>query len=74
MGEVIEAAHLFKREPTPVEARSKFWDWGSEWVDEGINNLDAIYTDVQNATSEDELRRALTEMRDELATYPLDDD
>lgn len=74
MGEVIQAAHLFRREPTPAESRSKFWQWGEEWVDDGINNLEAIFVAVQDCTTEEELRRTLIELRDEVATYPIDDD
>jgi len=74
MGEVINAAHLFRREPSPTEERSRFWTWGRAWVDDGINNLEAIFADVQDASSEEELRRALSELRDEVQTYPLDDD
>jgi hypothetical protein len=70
---VIQAAHLFKREPTPEEQRSKFWEWGEKWVDEGINNLEYIFEEVQGATSEADLHRALTDLRDEIESYPIDD-
>lgn len=70
---VIQAAHLFQREPAPEEAMSAWWKWGSEWVTDGVLNLEAIVDDVKNATTEDELRRALTELRDEVETYPIDE-
>lgn len=68
---VIQAAHLFRREPTPAEERSKFWVWGQEWIDEGILNFQAIVDDVMSSSSEEELRRTLTELRDEIETYPI---
>lgn len=71
---VIEAAHLFRREPSPAEERSAFWQWGVGWVADGVNNLDAIVDDVKNASTEKELRRALIELRDEVENYPLDED
>lgn len=74
MGDLIQAEHLFRRDPTPAESRSKFWTWGKEWIDDGINNLQAIVAEVGEATTEDALRRALLELRDELQTYPLEDD
>lgn len=73
MGDLIQAAHLFKREPTPEESRSKFWEWGSEWIDEGVLNLEFILGEVKGATSEEDLRRALTDLRDEVESYPLDE-
>jgi hypothetical protein len=73
VGDLIQAAHLFKREPTPQEARSKFWEWGEKWIDDGINNLEYILDDVKAAVSEDDLRRSLLDLRDEIETYPLDE-
>jgi len=71
---VIEAAHLFRREPSPTEEKSAFWKWGSEWVEDGILNLDAIVDDVKNSATEEELRRALIELRNEVETYPVDEE
>jgi hypothetical protein len=73
MGDLIQAAHLFKREPTPAESRSKFWEWGEKWVDEGVLNLEYILGEVKGATSEEDLRRALSDLRDEVESYPLDE-
>lgn len=70
MGEVIEAAHLFQREPTPPEARSAFWEWGSEYVDGGINNLLAIVGDMTEAPNEGAFREAAEELKAEVGSWP----
>lgn len=74
MGDLINAAHLFRREPTPAEERSAFWTWGREWIDEGINNFQAIVAEIEEATTEEALRSALLELADEIHSYPLEDD
>lgn len=70
MGRVIQASHLFQREPTPTERRSEFWEWGRVYVDEGILNLDAIVDDMKNATNEAEFKAACAELVEEVGRFP----
>lgn len=70
MGEVIQAAHLFQREPTPSEERSAFWQWGSEYVDDGVNNLLSIVDDIKDAPNEEAFRRGIEELKAEVSSFP----
>jgi len=70
---VIDASHLFRRDPTPEEAESEFWTWGQDWVEYGPMNLEYLVDCVKEADTEASLRLALTDLRDEVKTYPLDD-
>lgn len=69
MGDVIQAAALFQREPAPVE-RTKFWDWGKEYVDGPILNLQAIVDDMTNAENEEAFRVACKELVAEVGNFP----
>jgi hypothetical protein len=61
---------LFQREKPPAED-SKFWEWGQEFVADGVNNLAAIVDEITTAESEEQLRRCLEELKAEVDRYPV---
>lgn len=66
---VVEAAHLFRREPAP-EVRDT-WDWFGEYVNGGgVLNLVAIVDDMTNADSEESFLAAARQLRAEVGSYP----
>lgn len=67
MGEVIE---LFADRRPPPTIDSEFWEWGREYVEDGVNNLDYIVASVKNAENEQQLLAALQELKDEVGRIP----
>lgn len=60
---------LFTREP--VNREDAMWvQWGREFVEDGVNRLVSIITEIENCTTEDELRACLRELKEEVANIP----
>jgi hypothetical protein len=67
---VIFAAHLFQREKPPAED-SKWWEWGKEFVTgDDMNNLLQIVDEMQEVTTEEQLKGLVTELKSEVEKIP----
>lgn len=70
MGDLIQAAHLFSREPAPTERNSAFWEWGKDYVDGPILNLLSIVDDMKDAPDEEAFCAAAKELVAEVESFP----
>lgn len=67
---VIEAAHLFQREPPP-EQDSAFWEWGKEYVNGGgFLNLSVLVDDMTAADDEESFGSAVKALQAEVRSWP----
>lgn len=63
---------LFKNAQPPrySPVTSEFWQWGKDFIEDGVNNLAQIVEEIENADSEEQLFTLIRQLKAEVATYP----